>query len=404
MPAPAVITPTAIDGYAAGSTPYALELYPHTTEVSRARGELVPVTAGRRYYFSVSCSRGTVLGSGSRLNLGGRWLAANGTTVVATAAEATQQTPSSLTAGAPPKQVDWSEVAPVGAFFFQLDLYTPALASSSGTFRVEKPVVSQVEPGATAQLTITNGPTSRTVLYDHTGTAEAGQLPQDLLYKLQVNGSLVTSGVTFSYKVVTGTVNGFTAASGSQSMSVSSGTGTLTLSSLGSTSATVELTAAYGASTAKLMLTLAKSIADPPAGPTVLATKSSGFSSINSTTFTDITGTMTGVMPAGDTTATINVNLTGTPATTSFGSSTVEVKVQRLISSTWTDVGSVMSDTSQVGGGGGDPLFVEDTANFGNSRNDTGLTAGGSHSWRVVARLVSGTRFHSFTGSVTVVA
>jgi hypothetical protein len=76
--------------------------------------------------------------------------------VVGTFTEGTQQTPSGLTAGALPKEINWSGTAPSDAFYVQLKFYTPALASSSGTFRIERRGCRSPTPAA--RRSITYGP------------------------------------------------------------------------------------------------------------------------------------------------------------------------------------------------------------------------------------------------------
>jgi hypothetical protein len=217
--------------------------------VARALGksEMVPVTAGERYYFAVDCQRGTTLGSGSRLNLGGTWYAADKTTVIATGAEGTQQTPSSLTAGAVPAEVKWDEIAPAGAFFYQMKIYTPGLASSSGTFRVENPRVTRAELSGDVTRWLDGPPQSTIFLYDDTGTTQDGWTTRDLTFVVNTPKGQITSGITWQYLVKTGKVNTFTNSSGVKSMT-GSGTGTLTVSSLGADVSTVEIRATIGSS------------------------------------------------------------------------------------------------------------------------------------------------------------
>jgi hypothetical protein len=396
----------ALLGYALGKQPYYCELSPSTSLIRSAKSELVPVSPNQRLYFKVDCQRGTSLGSGSRLNPGHEWLLADGVTTVGTPVEGTQQTPSSLTAGAAPVSIFWSDVAPSTAAFVRIKPYTPALASSSGTFRVEAPVISFVP--MTGESTII-GPDLATFRYSSTGTAETGEFSRDLAYVLRIGGVAQTAGVTWTYKVITGTANGFTNASGSQSMS-GSGTGTLTASSLATDESMLEITATTAFGVAKCTTTLRRQYAAPNAtggtgAGSTLVSKSSGFTSINSTTFTDITGTLSAAaMPAGVTTANLNATLTFWPAVVGgAGSWTVELKWQRNISGVWTDQGG----TPVVSGGSS----VEHDVEFGNQQNPvtitnnqsiSGLTAGVAYDWRCVARLTSGTRSHAVSGNVSV--
>jgi hypothetical protein len=243
--------------------------------------------------------------------------------------------------------------------------------------------------------------------YDYTGAAESGEFPRDLTFKLNdASGNPITSGVTWSYLVTSGTLNGFTNASGSQSMS-GTGTGTLTASSLGSSEAKAQVTALYNGHTYLKTVTLTQATASAPiTGGTgggsggTLVSKTSGFSPFNSTTFTDITGTLTGTMPAGVTTADINVQLDTSAQPTTTGLWTVECRVMRDISGTWTQIGS-----TQTSGSNWNATDVSgEPAHFSFSISDTGLTAGSTYDWRVEMRLQSGTRNHAGVGTVTVTA
>jgi hypothetical protein len=265
--------------------------------------------------------------------------------------------------------------------------------------------LSGIETGADVTSFVV-GPTSSVFKYDYTGVAEAGQFTRNLTYTLNNAAGAITSGVTMTYTVLTGTVNSFTSASGAKTMTVSSGVGTFAIASLGSSIATVKITATYNSVSRTTTVTLTKDIAAAPTGGgggagTTIVSKTSNYTAISSTTFTDITGTMTGSTPSGITAATLSATLSFSPAVTSGSgvTTTVEVKFQRNISGTWTDKGSVQSATSNT-------AFDEImwTADFNWSVNDTGLTASTSYQWRVVARVTSGTRQHSATGNVTVTA
>lgn len=394
----------ATGGHALGFESWFLELSPSTSAERSALSEKVPVTTGLRYYFRARAQRGTTLGTGSRLNFGGRWLAADGTTVIATAAEGAQQTPSSLTAGAVPVDIYWSDVAPAGAVYFQMKAYTPALASSSGTFRVEGPWVAAHEPAADVTAWIAGPPQSTVFKYSHDGVAEAGQFTRNLTFTLNKLSGVVASGITWTYKVKAGTVNGFTAASAEQAMT-GTGTGTLTVSSLGTDTASVEVKASYGATVATAIVPLSREYADPPvggggggSGSETLASKTSGFTSINSTAFTDITGAINYTTPSGVTAVNVVVNLAGAPTSGPTADFTLEMKVQRNISSVWTDIGTVRQATSSWDVELGAVL----SAQFNFTQPDTGLTGSTAYEERIMARLVSGTRQHNFTGSVNI--
>lgn len=401
----------ATGGYAQGYDPYFLELSPSASLVRSATSEKVVINAGQNYFFRVRAQRGTTLGSGSRLRFDVIWLGSNGTTVIQTdTITAAEQTPSTLTAGALPKQISWSKTAPASSYYVQVKPYTPALSSSSGTLRVEGPWISIVDPGGIP--TIGYGPDSYAVKYSAAGVVESGELSADLAYILYLSGVAQTTGVTWTYKVITGTVNTFTSASGVKSMS-GTGTGTFTLSSLGTDTASVEITgAAANGSQASKIVTFEKQYAaatgvvggggssgDTPA-------QTSGFSSFSSTSFVAVTNELTYTIPSGQTSATVTVNLSANPAKSAGndGSWTVEMKVQREISSVWTDQGSTFSGTSDLTTDDGSSFQFATPASISGTRQSTSLSASTQYKWRVVARITSGTKSHSVTGSVSVAA
>jgi predicted phage tail protein len=396
----------ATSGFGIGSKLWNIQLAPSTTLERRADGEKIPVVAGRKYFFSARVSRNSTLNTNAKLHLGGKWYAENGNTHVSDATEAPIQDTTTLTSGAIPAEVLWAQTAPAGAYFYEPHYWIPAASGAAGAFRIEDPRVSQTSPGADTSAWITYGPDSVTVNYDSTtGTVLDGQLPMDLDYKLAGSGGNFTSGVTWSYKVMNGTVNGFTVASGSQSLSATSGATTLTVSSIGSNTASIELSAVYNATTYKKTITLTKNFVTSTGGGgggTMPVVKNTGFTSFNTTSFVDITGTMSGTMPAGKTSAQIAVNLAAKPSKTGgIGNWTVEMKVQRNISSVWTDQGATFSAASSVDS---DDVLIAYDATISGNRTSSSLTAGVSYDWRIVARLTSGTRTHSVSGTVTISA
>lgn len=271
---------------------------------------------------------------------------------------------------------------------------------------------SDGEISAALLLGNVTGPSESTSFqYDYLGAADFGG-SRDLTFRLLWgDGTALTSGVTWEYRVLSGTVNTKTAADGWQSAS-GTGLGTVTVSSLGSDTASIEVKATYSNEPKSITVQLTKVYSPAPTGGTgggggtMPITKSSGFTSINSTTFTDITGTLSGTMPTGKTTAQLAASLSFMPVVSGGdGSWTIELKWQRNVSGTWTDIGSpaVVSDTStKYTDGEGMP--ARDPASITNNKSDTGLTAGNNYDWRLVARLTSGTRSHNVSGSLSVTA
>lgn len=268
------------------------------------------------------------------------------------------------------------------------------------------------------------GTPEHTVQYDSTGaTALTGELPKDFLVKLRTLLGIVASGVTWTYNVQEGTVNGFTSASGAKSIT-GSGTGTFTLSSLGTATASILITASYGGIARDTSVMKLAKFLNPPtsggssggSGGTMPITKSSGFTSFSGTTFVDTTGIMSGTMPSGKTTANIGGTLS---AKASSGGSAgqswnIEGKAQRNTGTSgspiWTDKGTTRTGTSSItedpDSGG---FLYRDPAALAFNENDTGLTGGSIYDWRTVMRINSTgssntTQVHTVTGSISVSA
>jgi hypothetical protein len=257
------------------------------------------------------------------------------------------------------------------------------------------------EPGAQINRWVDGPPQSTTFKYDYLGIAQSGEFPRDLTFKLMTSAGQITSGVTWTYQVISGTVNTFNNASGVQSMS-GSGTGTLTISSLGNSGNSVIVKATFQGKDYTTTISLNQQFADAPFVSTIYGTQS-GFTGPSSTTFVDTTGAMTAALPTGKTAVDINVGLSALPVSGSSGSWTVECKVMRDISGTPTQVGS--THTADSAWFAGDFSGVD--AAFGFTIHDdnggSGLTAGTTYTWRVYMRVsLGGTRSHSVSGFVTV--
>lgn len=247
-----------------------------------------------------------------------------------------------------------------------------------------------------------------TFRYDYTGSAVSGEFSRDFAFKLFKPSGQVTSGITWTYEVVSGTVNTFTSASGVKSMS-GSGTGTLTVSSLGTPKASVRVTASYIGSTWVRTIELSQYVANAPVSggsgtPSTIASDTT-FSAFSSTSFVDVSGTIPATQPSGVTSATVNIIISAKPAGPSTGSWTAELKLMRFVSGSWSQVGSTQSAGSYYIDYG-TPSEPDDwgSASFSVSIPDTGLTGGTSYDRRIEMRLTSGSRSHTVTGSVTVVA
>jgi hypothetical protein len=318
-----------------------------------------------------------------------------------------------LTAGAPPKEFIWSAVSPATAAFVTFTVRTLVGGTTGNTFRVEAPRIADV--GSNYSL---NGPTNGSGNYNFDGTPDAGDLPKDFNYTLSINNTESSnSTIQWSYLVLEGSVNGFTVSSGAQTLTNGS-LGTFTLSTLETSDAKIRITANLGGSTATIDLTLTKITLDPPPGSGgTPITQDSGFTQISSpwTTFVAITATGLQIqVPTGKTSVQCTVLLSpkwSVRTQQSLGPWNIEYKLQRENTpggGTWTDVGSVQNSSP-------DPyiqakeVFIDDSPDvrytsysgtMSATINDTGRTAGVTYSYRIVARISSG----STTGNTSGIA
>jgi hypothetical protein len=268
-------------------------------------------------------------------------------------------------------------------------------------------VVGDEKPEDKADITrVVDGPSLATFKHAHDGTAESGQYPRNLLFKLMATQGQITSGVTWKYVIVSGTVNGFAAGSTERNMS-GTGTGTFTVSSLESNEARVEIRGYWNGAFRVKTVHLLKEFAAPPTGggggSSTLKSKTSGWSTVNSTSFVVISGTdLHGcTLPSGKTQLDLSATLEFSPDPDLVGGNWMaETKWQLDISGTWTDVGSpaVVSGSTHVDAEGPSPAYIT------NNKSITGLTAGTTHDLRVVARTTTGPAVHFVTGNASVVA
>jgi hypothetical protein len=408
------VAKAASNGFAIGNQPWAIELAPGTS-TRTAVGPLVSVVGGQPYYFSLAAQRNSGVNAAAQLKGGGDWLDSAGATISAANPEMVPQTTTTLTAGAIPLENRWNQVAPATARFFRPKISVPAVTSgqATGAFRAEYPRVSAVEFAADVTTSV-NGPSTITINYDYTGTVLAGQLPKNQDFTLVRSGATVTSGITWQYKVKTGGVNSLTSASGMQSMSGSSA-GTLTVTTLDTSNAEVEIFATLGGITyPQKVVQLVKSIAAAPSGGGGGGGSSDAMFSfsgpfinqpLTTTTYTDATGSIFSVaLPTGRTGIRINflLELDSDQPTSGFGSTTsTHVKIQRKISGTFTDKGVVQDATVTWTKDAETLEWTNDVGYYNYTFDDTGLTPGVSYEYRLVDAKVSGVKGTYLSGVVT---
>lgn len=255
------------------------------------------------------------------------------------------------------------------------------------------------------------------VQYDYLNNPKEGQLGRSFFVRLvTAAGTEITSGVAWAYLVKTGSVNGYTSASGWVAMA-GTGAGTFPLDALGASEATVEFRGIYGGRSYYSPGTVPiKKLPDEPptssggsgggggAGPATIASNNPS-SNINSTSWKTVTGALQGQVPTGKTSATITVYLDVLAAQASpAGNWNVEAMVQRDVSGTWTQIGATANsdpDTSVINEGGN--MYARDMDGVV-SFSVTDSVAPGTYNWRVQARLSLGTKLVYITGSVVVTA
>jgi hypothetical protein len=283
-----------------------------------------------------------------------------------------------------------------------------------GTPTIYDPLNDALIRGIIDAVSTIVGPGSAEVLYDNAGTTFQGA--DDLAFKVQNFSGTITTGVTMSWTVISGKVNGKTSADGPQSFTLSGGVATLSPMSMDTDSALIQIAATVGGvSIPVLPVTFTKVRAAPTPGGTGgggtgsddVASQSSGFIQINTATFTTITSGLKFTLPSGKTTLRVVISLSCKyPKTANQdGPWDVEFKVRRG----GVDQGSVQHSNP-------DPYLYDDP-DYGTLSNAgtmqytldmTSLTPGTQYSVDIQARVASGALPSSsnmnFTGTVTLSA
>lgn len=249
-----------------------------------------------------------------------------------------------------------------------------------------------------------SGPPAATIEYDSAGTTFISGPVLNYVVTSQ-GGGAVSSGVTMTYVVLSGSFNGFNSTSGAQTVSMDSGTGSITPTSLATDTATIRVTAVLNGVTLPPFNTVltkhraAATTGGGGAGATDSPTQTSGFTAINTSTFTVISNVLTITPGTGKTSLRVVVDLSDAYPETNLPRDTwdVEFKVQRLISAVWTDQGTVQHSNPDAYvdryslGDGGPPFFNESVEGTMQYTLDIGsLTSGTQYSIRLLARVATG--------------
>ncbi|WP_086619285.1 phage tail protein [Erythrobacter tepidarius] len=289
-----------------------------------------------------------------------------------------------------------------------LELYVYSSAAGSLVAAISEPMVTEAAPGQGVHPSFSPGPNAEDGA-DVTATAQRTIVPQFPVIEIKQGeaGHTGNRTVTHTAKRGTATLTGGTWSLPSQNLgagsaSINSSTGTVTLSGIVQSGAyAIRYTHSDGFATEiNVNVTFVPLVA---AG--VGNTANSITKPFSSTSFTAISNEMTIALPSGVTVANLLANGITLEVPNSFpaGVTNVEVKWQRETSpGTWADVGSVATSSPHPGviDEGGFPSaeigFV--TCN----RTATGLTAGSTQKFRLMARISGGqTRTVTPFGTVT---
>jgi hypothetical protein len=312
---------------------------------------------------------------------------------------------------------------PAGIIGGRLEFYSQTTGAGAFTVAIAEPMVTPAAAGQTVHPAFSPGPNSDDAA-DVTATISgAGEiivdydsadnltspLPLTENYQLVARGgSAFTSGVSWSVDVVSGTFSG-TAPSIS-----GTGTGQLSINSgLASPEAQLRVTASIGgASYPPIAVQITKRVAPPTSsggtgGSTNFASDNT-LTAFSTSSFTSVCDDLTIVLPAGVTTATLTASsLTLRTATVvaPTGDTVCEFKWQRESSpGTWVDVGSAATSSPNPGvvEDGDSSLLLRQLGSVTCNRSATGLSAGSTQKFRLVARVSGGNvRGITLTGTVS---
>lgn len=258
------------------------------------------------------------------------------------------------------------------------------------------------EPSADVTASVV-GPAQSDVNYDNAGTTF--QSANDLTYRAQNSSGTITSGLSASFKVKSGTFNGLTSASGAQTLTLSSGIATITPTSLATATAVLEVTFVLNGRTLPSLTTNITKVLAPASsgsgsgGSGTSASQNTGFGTLAANawaTQTVISNTLSFTTGASQTSVTLAIaSLANHCSKTAnqMGAWNVEYRWQRLISGTWTDVGTYPNsnpDLYLVY----DPELAQNVVNDGSvsdSQTLGSLSANTAYSFRLTAKVTTGT-------------
>lgn len=229
--------------------------------------------------------------------------------------------------------------------------------------KVSLPLAASIAVPSLPNTVYVVGPTTIVGNYDSTG-ATAQDLPKTVHFKLDSNDNDLTDA-TWQYRVVDGGVNGFNTTSGWKPMSATGGIGSFTLNSIEVDLSKVEVKGTSVRKSASIVVLCDKITGITTPSGSGYVSQTSGFSSIATpgSSYTPITNQLDLLVPAGRTSAQINVALSCSMSVdaSNDGPYDIQYKVQKLVGGVWTDIGTVktsnpdpyLTDVTAGGSGGG---------------------------------------------------
>jgi hypothetical protein len=279
----------------------------------------------------------------------------------------------------------------------------PAAAAKLGGIEDEADVTSIVQVDK-AQVTVP---------CDSSGTPDPGQFPVVIQAKLIRNGSIVTAGIAWTYRILSGGANGLNPGSAPTALA-EVGTTAFQLASLESTSAVVELKATQGDRERTGTIQFDKLIPPPPTGGSSsggntggTAASDSSLASINSSTMAVVSDELIVTVGSnGEVALTASISIdksTGGP-----GIYPVYGVFDWWNGSAWVDVGTetnsepdLIRNREPVEDGGSNITYTQVIGSLAIATSKTGLTAASSQKFRLKCRTAGSTQIHQLYGSVT---
>jgi hypothetical protein len=281
---------------------------------------------------------------------------------------------------------------------FDLKMAQPMVCSAGG----QQTVFPAFSPGQSSQTTDNATSYSVDVLagysfpYNHDGSQN--YTAQNIIAHLKNQaGTSITTGITWKYAVVTGSVNGHAGDDGVVEYAMTTDVGFedspyVPVTALGAPVSVIEIRAYQGVVMWPKRTELDKNVAPaappPPPGSSGAGSLSvSGYVGATTTSSTPASaGSISGTTPSGVTAVTLTADLTVDIQVATAGASvTAFAQFQQLVGSTWTNIGSsgsAISRYSKIGG--------ETQGEISLSLSVTGLTASTPYQWRVVVWATTG--------------